>query len=343
MTHSIIRRLSLLTLLLTLATALPSLAEEGQIYTIKKGDTLWGLSKRFMNDPYYWPNMWARNPKVTNPHLIFPGQKVRILNGRLEIIPAYPSAEQSASSLAIDELPEAETVVKIKSAGSSAGFILDGEQPLGILVDSTDNRVLLTKDDQVFLKMNDPTDVVVGDTYGLYQAGQEVHHPVSKEVIGTMMSNLGFLQVTGSTGQTVSAKIGEIYREVERGAELFEYIPPFKEITLLRGSSDAQGMIIAGRDAKIAQALTDIVFVDLGSNDGVQTGNLLYISRPRLASEEMIKIAGEIELPDQVLGAAVVVDANARTSSALIIKSVDAMYIGDNVRVVSDRQRPHHK
>ncbi len=338
MTHTIFRRFALLTLLLILASALPATAEEGQIYTIKKGDTLWGLSERFMNDPYYWPNMWARNPEVTNPHLIFPGQKVRILNGRLEIIPAYPEGESAVPSgpVASEALPEASGVVSIRSTGSGVGFIRTNEAAIGMLVDSVDNRVLLTKNDLVFLKMIDPADVTVGDTYGLYRARDEIRHPVTEEPVGTMMSNLGFLQVTGSTGKTVTAKIGDVFREVERGAELFEYVPPQKEIVLQRGSTDARGLIIASRDERMTQGTNDIVFVDLGSDDGVLSGNLLYISRPRQASDEMVQQAGEIELPDEVLGAAVVIETSARTSSALIIKSVDAMYIGDHVTVVSN-------
>ncbi len=184
--------------------------------------------------------------------------------------------------------------------------------------------------------MSDPTDVTVGDTYGLYRARNEIRHPVTDKPVGTMMSNLGFLQVTGSTGSTVTAKIGDVYREVERGAELFEYVPPQKEIILQRGSTDARGLIIATRDEKMTQGTNDIVFVDLGNDDGVQSGNLLYISRPRVVSDEIVQKAGDIELPDEVLGAAVVIDTSARTSSALIIKSVDAMYIGDQVTVVSN-------
>src|SRR6266702_3103461 len=49
--------------------------EEPTVYVVKKGDTLWGLSDRFIKDPYYWPNLWANNPIITNPHLIFPGEK----------------------------------------------------------------------------------------------------------------------------------------------------------------------------------------------------------------------------------------------------------------------------
>ena len=43
-----------------------------------------------------------------------------------------------------------------------------------------------------------------------------------------------------------------------------------------------------------------------------------------------------MELPDEVLGAAVIIEAKNRTSSALIIKSVNAIFIGDNVNMVTN-------
>src|SRR5450759_950717 len=59
--------------------------EEPVIYTIVKGDTLCGLSQRFLNDPYYWPNLWAANQTIGNPHFIYPGQRVRVYSDRIEI------------------------------------------------------------------------------------------------------------------------------------------------------------------------------------------------------------------------------------------------------------------
>lgn len=48
------------------------------VYTIKKGDTLWDISSRFMKNPYLWPKLWQRNPYITNPHWIYPGNPVRL-------------------------------------------------------------------------------------------------------------------------------------------------------------------------------------------------------------------------------------------------------------------------
>lgn len=338
MTRTIMRWLSLLILFLLLSGAGSAIAAEGQIYTIKKGDTLWDLSKKFIDDPYYWPNIWSKNPEITNPHLIFPGQKIRILDGRLEIIPAYaeakqPSLEPVAKQPA--EVVQPEELVTIKTAGGD-GFILSNEKPLGMIVDSVDNRVLLTANDVVFVKMQDTSAVAVGDTYSLFARGDIVKHPQTRKSIGTMMNNLGFLQVTEIQGDTVIAKIGDVYREITRGAELFEYIPPRKELTLQRGTSNKQGFIVFARDEKGTFATNDVIFISLGSNDDVQSGNLIYLSRPRKVSDEIIKKAGPITLPDAVLGAAVVIEAKQETASAIVIKSVDAAFIGDQVSVVTD-------
>ncbi len=339
MTRTLFRWLSLLVLLLILSGTSLTMAAEEQIYTIKKGDTLWDLSQRFIDDPYYWPNVWAKNPEITNPHLIFPGQKIRILDGRLEIVPAYPEAGKTEESAQIAP-PTLTSVdaesIKIKSTGSGDGFILTDEEPLGILVDSVDNRILLTQRDVVFLKMKDTASVTVGDTYGLFERGDVIKHPQTNEPLGTMMHNLGFLQVTEINGETVVAKIGEVFREITRGAELFEYIPQRKEITLQRGTTDQGGYIIAGRDRKSTLSVNDVIFVDLGSDDGLASGNLFYLSRPRKASDEIIKQAGSIQLPDAVLGAAITIETKANTASAIIIKSVNAAYIGDKVSVVTN-------
>ncbi|MDX2480248.1 MAG: LysM peptidoglycan-binding domain-containing protein [Desulfuromusa sp.] len=340
MTQTLFRWLSLLVLLLVLSGTSLAIAAEEQIYTIKKGDTLWDLSKKFIDDPYYWPNVWAKNPEITNPHLIFPGQKVRILDGRLEIIPAYPEADKQAAATIDSNQLEApslkEELITIKSSGGGDGFILTDEEPLGILVDSVDNRILLTKHDMVFLKMKDLSTVTVGDTYGLFQRENEVKDPHTNKSIGTMMKNLGFLQITEVSGETVNAKIGEVFREIARGAELFEYIPQRKEMTLQRGTTDQEGDIIAARDEKNALSTGDIIFINLGSDDGLVSGNLFYISRPRKASDEVIKQAGSIQLPDAVLGAAITIETKANTASAIIIKSVDAAFIGDKVSVVTN-------
>ena len=78
----IIMKKPIITLLcaMSLAISAPSLAltvKKGapERYTVKKGDTLWGISGMYLNQPGQWPELWGMNKsQIKNPHLIYPGQ-----------------------------------------------------------------------------------------------------------------------------------------------------------------------------------------------------------------------------------------------------------------------------
>ncbi|MDP2877399.1 MAG: LysM peptidoglycan-binding domain-containing protein, partial [Holophaga sp.] len=39
-----------------------------QLYIVVKGDTLWDLGQRFLDNPYAWPQIWDQNKWIKDPH-----------------------------------------------------------------------------------------------------------------------------------------------------------------------------------------------------------------------------------------------------------------------------------
>src|SRR5512146_2715176 len=55
-----------------------SIPEGASYYIIVRGDTLWDLSKRFLNSPFLWPQIWNENRYVKDAHWIYPGDPLVI-------------------------------------------------------------------------------------------------------------------------------------------------------------------------------------------------------------------------------------------------------------------------
>ena len=72
-----VRLAIIVTLLVTnaelFAQAVEVKADSPERYTVKKGDTLWGIAEKYLESPWRWPEIWQSNDQIENPHLIFPG------------------------------------------------------------------------------------------------------------------------------------------------------------------------------------------------------------------------------------------------------------------------------
>jgi hypothetical protein len=322
-------------------------AEEPIIYTVEKGDTLWGISKRFIKDPYYWPNLWSNNPAIGNPHLIYPGQKLRIHDGRIEIIPVEGVTEEAAvteAAPAEEAAPSArpEEVKLVDIYGGARSFIGIGEvATLGTLIDSTESRVLLYEGETAYFEMADLAAVTPGQRFELIELGTPVTHPVTQQEIGYQVNHLGFAEVTGTTSSVAVAIIKDSTREIQRGARVRPYVESPTFIPRKPATADLQGFIVAADEGKIALSQLDVIHVDLGGADGLEVGNELILFRQRTLTKSARPIKqldpdNFVVLPDIELGKAIVIATQELSAAALVLEVSNLpIYRGDSVKTQS--------
>lgn len=351
-----LRKTVLLICLLLLPLSSFAAAEDPLIYTIKKGDTLWGISERFIKDPYYWPNLWSHNPDIPNPHFIYPGQKLAIYDDRIEIIKAEPEIEpeplepvedaQITDAEPVEEMTpepiieeplvggEPEDEIKIKIPGGGIGMIsLDALENAGTIVDTTDDRMIIGKGDTAFIDMKDLDVASPGTTYAIFDLGDVIRHPKTNKKMGYKIYEKGTLIITDINDEVASAKITDSKMEILRGARITPFIAPEQHIALKRAQGDLSGYLLASKRGQSTMGQHDIVYIDLGLSDGLEVGNMLYISRPRRASQFS---TSNKKLPDVLLGQAVVIKATKNSASALILKTVNTVSVGDKVATFSE-------
>lgn len=331
-----IRFLLLLALVITPSLLLAAGQEEPTIYAIKQGDTLWGLSERFIKDPNYWPNMWSKNSQVTNPHFIYPGQKLRIFPDRLEIVPKEQPAEApvqiTAPAEAVAESIQQVAEEKTYTLYGTEGFLAEKDfKPYGLIIGTQHDRIIVGVDDIVYTDIGAEHSAVGGDKFSIFRRDVSVKHPLNNEEMGFKTIPLGTLQLTDVERKASRAIITKSTKEISPGA----YLLPYKEngrreIALKNTGIELKGYIIESYSGVRAIAAGDIVYIDLGTSQGAEAGNMLYVVRNVMIDQRFVE--GRIDkLPQELLGALVILETGKKTSTALVVKSIDTIYKGDRI------------
>ena len=331
-----IRLLLLLALLVMPSIILAAEQDEPAIYVIKQGDTLWGLSDRFIKDPNYWPDMWAKNSQVTNPHFIYPGQKLRIFPDRLEFVPKeqtemVPAQSAAPAATAAEEYMDV-AAEKSYTLYGTEGFLAEkGFKPRGMVIGAQNDRIVMGVDDIVYTDIGGDQKAAGGDKFSIFRMDVPVVHPLNNEEMGNKMIPLGILQLTDVERKSSRAIITKSTREITPGAYLIPYKDNHRrEIALKNTRKDLKGYIIESLTGVSIIAAGDIVYIDLGSSQGVEAGNMLYIVRDVTIIQRYVE--GRIDkLPQELLGALVVLETGNKTSTAIVVKSIDTIYKGDRI------------
>jgi LysM domain len=318
-------------------------------YIVKKGDTLWDISKRFYNDAFLWPRLWQQNQYITNPHQISPGDRIRLYPYKVlieeeakpptveEVKPPAPTVEEAAPPL---PPPPAIIRLTVFPEVNSAGFITDKMEGIGKIVAAKADKVHLCKEDEIYISFQKGITVKKGDQFTIFRVGDPIVHPIiGKRVLGRKVQILGQAVITKTTeGRAQAALITQSYEFIVTGDGVSPYFALPEELAVNTMKQPLYGWIVAGKNDQMEYVEGEVVYIDLGEEDHVRPGDILQVIRrgavvPDPVSKEKKAV---VKLPDENIGRLVVIKTQPRTSTAVIVQIRIAVRVGDGVATVAE-------
>ncbi len=306
-------------------------------HIVVPGDTLWGISAKFLKDPFRWPELWRMNTdQVKNPHRIYPGQ-VLILDRsgaepRLKIanvIKLSPTVRAETPQQEIPAIP----------ASAIEPFL---SQPLVINPGDFDTapRIVATQESRLFTGTGDKVYATNNadpkiKRWHVFRPGRPLVDPDSNETLGIEAVYLGNARPAGEPGDVLPLELTSVKQEIGRGdylvpaehPEVMSYMPhaPTQDI-------DGRVMLIYGGVGEAA--VNSVVSLSRGKRDGLEVGHVVAIYRagPTVTQRFEDDKPQSHTLPDERIGLAFVFRVFDRVSYALITSADRPVMEGDRIR-----------
>ncbi len=254
-----------------------------EAHSVRRGDTLWDISSRYYQNPYFWPRVWANNPQILNPHWIYPGDRLKL-------------REPGAATLG--NIGFGFTAQKSRIAPGTiflrdVGWIDDkSDDDWGEIQGSPDDQMLLSENDDIYVQLGENRDVAVGQLLTIWRPLRKVG---SGDTKGLLVSIRGTAKVERINAKTrmVRAKIIESLDVIERGARVgpvgrrFDVVPP------VVGDQDIDATIMASVYPHQLYGQHQVVFIDRGEKEGVKPGMRFFAIRRGDGWQKTLGNAGE--------------------------------------------------
>jgi LysM domain len=252
-------------------------------YVVVKGDTLWGISGKFLKNPWQWPKVWKMNrAEIKNPHRIYPGDVVALDTSsgspQLRLLHEAVTLQPGA----VEEPLEKEAIQTI-SPSVITPFL---SQPLLIengqldsaprIVAGPENRVILSPGSRVYVNNIKEGE---GLHWNVYRPGEQLSDPDTKEALGTEAIYLGDVNIT-RFGAPATGEIARAKEEIFTKDRLVVSNDEFKSSFV----PHAPETKIIGRIMRIYGGVAEagpntVVSINRGKKDGLEEGHVLAISR----------------------------------------------------------------
>lgn len=314
------------------------------VYTISKGDTLWDICMKLLDNPWYWPKLWSMNEYITNPHFIFPGNQLRFFSGsqtslpRMEFVDVNQAQSKTVANAPATVSKESETLLEqgIHLRTTSKDMVVrpvsfiseNAPKTVGRILSSEVSRMELMFNDIIYLKMKKPSAVNVGDRFYVIEKKQKIKNVENKKNLGFVYTKNAVIEVTRRLDKTIEARIIDGDDSVRRGYDLIPYEPFLRKITPAPYPKAFSAKVIGAESEFIMSNHQTYVFINKGLSEGLQPGHQLFVTK----KGDEVLLGNEKHMPETFKGKMVVVEATSHTATGYLTDIVDGIEVGDQVR-----------
>lgn len=327
-------------------------------YTVKRGDTLWDISKIFLTTPWRWPELWGMNrQQVANPHLIYPGQMLVLVkgaDGRAQL--KFADGSTGASGGPGDAV---RLSPRVRDGGADRGAAIASipnnliepflSQPMVVdagelakyprIVATQEGRYNIGRGDAAYARgvSNDKV-----ENYHVFRPARPLFDPDDanrKTPIAYEAFYLGTARMA-KPGEVATLRIQDSKQEIGVGDRLV----PIERQTLVayvphRPEKSVDGRIISIYGGVDQAGPQNIIALNRGTRDGLEIGHVLALLETGATVRDRTVSGKEfIKLPDERIGEMFVFRVFERISYALIMNSIKPVKVGDRFTQPDDTQ-----
>ena len=304
-------------------------------YVVQVGDTLWDIAATFLNDPWFWPEIWYVNPDIENPHLIYPGDVLGLvyIDGQPRITNVRASTYRLSPQARVTPLTESITSIPYEDVAAflSSGVILEKGQvdSLPYLLATRGDHLIASAGNEVYVR--GVTEVRPGARYNVVKVGDPLYDPDDNRLIGYQGITVGDGSLRRG-GDPATVALTDTNREATPGDRL---LPEAVDIPLnffpRSPSGDIEGRIISVVDGVTQIGQYQVVVMNRGTNNGLSVGDVLTVWQTGETVDDRIG-GGSVRLPDEAAGTVMVFKTYDRISYGLVMEATQAIHIHDFVR-----------
>jgi hypothetical protein len=322
-------------------------------HTVVRGDTLWDISGKFLQNPWCWPDVWGLNKEqIKNPHWIYPGQivyfdraagRLRLGNTTGDTAPADTKVEDSSGTVRLSPR------LRIEGLGQEAIPAIASKdieqflsQPLVIEDDELKYapRIVQAEEGHVYLGKNEKA-YAIGDLHGgtsfqVFHPGKALIDPETNKRLAYEAVYLGTAKVQREAKIPNEAHLISIISSKEEmgvGDRLMP-VPPTPILNYVPHAPESQvhARVISIYGGVAHAGQHQIVSINRGKNQGIDIGTVLDLTRFGKTIVDPGNKKQLIKLPDQKYGTLFIFRVFKNISYGLIMEVTDVVEVGDIAR-----------